>query len=128
MGPHVPLQFVGVPAGVAAQAALERALAGVGANVAFQFANLEAKSRTDVSTAGLTARRSQAKSLRQPIFTLPLTPRACWDAIFTQPLSPARSAPPANLIPRHLFLHLAWPSLVLCSPDSYEPPQHLKAR
>lgn len=50
MGPHVPLQFVGVPAGIAAQAALERALSGVWTDVAFQFANLEAKSKTEVST------------------------------------------------------------------------------
>lgn len=50
VGPHVPLQFVGVPAGIAAQAALERALSGVWTDVAFQFANLEAKSKTEVST------------------------------------------------------------------------------
>lgn len=50
MGPHVPLQFVGIPAGVAAQAALERTLSGVRTNVAFQFANLEVKSETEVST------------------------------------------------------------------------------
>lgn len=46
----MPLQFVGVSAGVAAQAALERALPGVRTDVAFQFANLEAKSRTELST------------------------------------------------------------------------------
>lgn len=46
----MPLQFVGVSAGIAAQAALERALSGVRTDVAFQFANLEAKSKTEVST------------------------------------------------------------------------------
>ena len=50
MGPHVPLQFVGIPAGIAAQAALERTLSSVRTNVAFQFANLEVKSKTEVST------------------------------------------------------------------------------
>lgn len=49
MGPHVPLQFVGIPAGVAAQAALEGTLSSVRTNVAFQFANLEVKSKTEVS-------------------------------------------------------------------------------
>lgn len=40
VGPHVPLQFVGIPAGIAAQAALEWTLSGVRTDVAFQFANL----------------------------------------------------------------------------------------
>lgn len=40
VGSHVPLQFVSIPAGIAAQAALERTLPSVRTNVAFQFANL----------------------------------------------------------------------------------------
>lgn len=41
MGPHVPLQFVSVSAGIAAQAALEWTLPSVRANVAFQLADLK---------------------------------------------------------------------------------------
>lgn len=40
VGSHVPLQFVSVPAGVAAQAALEWTLSSVRAYVAFQLADL----------------------------------------------------------------------------------------
>lgn len=41
MRPHVSLQLVRVSASVAAQAALERTLTGVGANVPLQFAHLQ---------------------------------------------------------------------------------------
>lgn len=38
--PHVPLQLVGISAGVTAQAALERTLSSVGADVPFQLTHL----------------------------------------------------------------------------------------
>ena len=40
MGPHVSLELVGISAGVAAQAALERTLSSVGADVALQLTHL----------------------------------------------------------------------------------------
>lgn len=55
MSSHVPLQFVSVPAGVAAQAALEWALSGVRANVTFQLADLKPKNAKRVSDMSIKA-------------------------------------------------------------------------
>lgn len=64
VSPHVPLQFVGIPAGIAAQAALERALSSVRTNVAFQFANLQFKSKTEVSTGNRSDCQKYKKSVK----------------------------------------------------------------
>lgn len=97
VGPHVPLQFVGVSAGIAAQAALERALPSVRADVAFQFANLEAKSKTEVSTDE-QARLPKAQETSQPIY-LGTKPNKHISVPFshcTQPLAPAHSTSPPS--------------------------------
>lgn len=69
MGPHVPLQFVSIPAGIAAQAALERTLSSVRTNVAFQFANLKAKNKTEVSIDEQV--RLPKVQVKKQIFILP---------------------------------------------------------
>lgn len=48
MSSHVPFQLVCVPAGVTAQATLERTLPSMRANVTFQFADLKRESTSTV--------------------------------------------------------------------------------
>lgn len=69
VGSHVPLQFVSIPAGIAAQAALERTLPSVRTNVAFQFANLKAKNKTEVSIDEQV--RLPEVQVKKKIFILP---------------------------------------------------------
>lgn len=114
VGPHVPLQFVGVSAGIAAQAALERALPGVRTDVAFQFANLEAKGKAEVSTeeqASLPKPQETSQECKAVYIYLGTKPNKHISVPFShciQPLAPAHSTSPPCLA-WYLFLHSMTP-------------------
>lgn len=101
----MPLQFVGVSAGIAAQAALERALPGVRTDVAFQFANLEAKSKTEVSTdehTRLPKLQETSQEFKAVYIFLGIKPNKHISVPFshcTQPLAPAHSSSPPSFTP-----------------------------
>lgn len=105
VGPHVPLQFVGVSAGIAAQAALERALSGVRTDVAFQFANLEAKSKTEVTTdeqARWPKLQETSQEFKVGYIYLGTKPNKHISVPFShriQPLVPAHSTSPPSFTP-----------------------------
>lgn len=104
----MPLQFVGVSAGVAAQAALERALPGVRTDVAFQFADLETNSRTGVSTdeqARLPKLQETSQEFKAVYIYLGTKPNRHISVTFshcTQPLAPAHSTSPPSHLPASL--------------------------
>lgn len=71
MCPHVPLQLVGVSAGVAAKAALEGPLPRVGPDVSFQLAHLDRGGRAVKNNAELPEEGRWAETReRQPTSTL----------------------------------------------------------
>lgn len=77
---HVPLQFVSVPAGVTAQAALEWTFSSVRANVTFQLADLKPKNANGVS--GL-----RIKAARQREFLVSMKQLLITDPVLSAPLS-----------------------------------------
>lgn len=78
MGSHVPLQFVSVPAGVAAQAALEWTLSSVRANVAFQLADLKPQNTTKKKISYLKSSWQPSSSPRTEVITFSDLSRVNW--------------------------------------------------
>lgn len=76
----MPLQFVSVPAGVTAQAALEWTFSSVRANVTFQLADLKPKNANGVSGMRI-------KAARQREFPVSMKKLLITDPVLSAPLS-----------------------------------------